>query len=78
MRRALAHAIDRELIVRTILDSLVPVDERPDPAAVVGLRAERASYDYDPAGARALLDEAGWTRRRGWRSRKDGSRSRSR
>ncbi len=39
VRQALAHAIDRELLVRTILDSLVTTVERTDPAAVVGVRA---------------------------------------
>ena len=61
VRRALTHAIDRELIVKTILDGLAPVVARPDSAAVVGVHRNVTKYAFDPAQARALLDEAGWT-----------------
>jgi len=60
VRRALTHAIDRELIVRTILDSLAPVIHGPIQAVSWAFTDQVARYDYDPARARALLDSAGW------------------
>ena len=60
VRRALTHAIDRELIVRTILDSLAPVIHGPIQPVSWAYTDEVAKYDFDPARARALLEEAGW------------------
>ena len=60
VRQALAMAVDRPLIVRTLLDGLVTVVNGPmqplSPAYEAGVR----SYDYDPKAAAALLDAAGW------------------
>ena len=79
VRRALAHAIDRDLIVGTILDSLVTTVERSDSAAVVGVRAEgrvvRARSGQSERAARRSGMEA---RRRTACERRTASRSRSR
>ena len=60
VRQALARSVDRELIVRTLLDSLVSIVNGPiqplSPAYEPNVRA----YPYDPAAARAGLDAAGW------------------
>ena len=59
-----ARARDRSRAARAH-DPRQPRDdgERPDPAAVVGVRAERARVRLRPGrGERALLDDAGWKR----------------
>jgi peptide/nickel transport system substrate-binding protein len=65
VRRALTHAIDRELIVRTILDSLAPVIHGPIQPLSWAYTDSVRRYAYDPARANALLDEAGWGERGG-------------
>ncbi len=60
VRRALAHAIDREAIVKTILDGQVTVVNGPIQPLSWAYEPNVARYDYDPAKARALLDSAGW------------------
>jgi peptide/nickel transport system substrate-binding protein len=60
VRRALTHAIDRELIVGTILDSLAPVIHGPIQPVSWAFTDQVARYDFDPPRARALLEEAGW------------------
>jgi peptide/nickel transport system substrate-binding protein len=60
VRRALAHAIDRELLVRTILDGLVTTVDGPIQPLSWAYEPDVARYAYDPARARALLDSAGW------------------
>ncbi len=60
VRRALTHAVDRELIVRTILDSLAPVIHGPIQAVSWAFTDDVRQYDFDPERARALLDSAGW------------------
>jgi peptide/nickel transport system substrate-binding protein len=60
VRRALTHAVDRELIVRTILDSLAPVIHGPIQSVSWAYTDSVVRYDFDPARARTLLDEAGW------------------
>jgi peptide/nickel transport system substrate-binding protein len=61
VRRALAHAIDRDAIVKTILDGQVTVVNGPIQPLSWAYEPNVTTYDYDPAKARALLDEAGWT-----------------
>lgn len=60
VRQALAYAVDRPLLVRTLLDSLVQVVNGPiqpmSPAYEPNVRA----YNFHPDSARALLDGAGW------------------
>jgi peptide/nickel transport system substrate-binding protein len=60
VRRALAHAIDRELLVRTILDGLVTTVNGPIQPPSWAYEPNVATYDFDPAKARAMLDDAGW------------------
>jgi peptide/nickel transport system substrate-binding protein len=60
VRRALAHAIDRELLVRTILDGLVTTVNGPIQPLSWAYEPNVAAYDFDPAKARAMLDDAGW------------------
>lgn len=60
VRRALAHAIDRDLLVRTILDSLVTIVNGPVQPLSWAYEPDVATYPFDPKRAAALLDEAGW------------------
>ncbi|NJK42726.1 MAG: peptide ABC transporter substrate-binding protein [Aquincola sp.] len=60
VRRAMAHAIDRTLIVNTLLDSLVTVVNGPIQPLSSAYEPDVTVYPYDPALARALLDSAGW------------------
>jgi peptide/nickel transport system substrate-binding protein len=59
VRQAIAHAIDRE----TIVNSLLPEGAEPAiefiPPAVNGWTDDVTTYDYDPERARELLTEAG-------------------
>lgn len=78
VRKALAHAIDRESLIKakfsgraTLASSFVPLGHwAHDP--------HTPSYDYDPEAARALLDQAGLTGnpRARWVLRCDSERSR--
>jgi peptide/nickel transport system substrate-binding protein len=61
VRRALMHAIDRELLARTILDGLAPVAHGPIQPLSWAFTDRVPRYTYDPPRARALLDAAGWT-----------------
>src|SRR6185369_10465291 len=60
VRQALAHAVDRDLIVRTILDSLVTVVNGPIQPLSWAYEPNVRKYDYDPAKARVLLELTGW------------------
>ena len=60
VRRAMAHAIDRNLIVNTLLDSLVTVVNGPIQPLSGAYEKDVTTYPYDPQRARALLDSAGW------------------
>jgi peptide/nickel transport system substrate-binding protein len=60
VRRALIHALDRELYVRTILDGLAPVAHGPIQPVSWAYTGDVKRYAFDPPRARALLDEAGW------------------
>ena len=73
MRRALAHAIDRETIVRTILDGLVEVVNGPIQPLSPAYEPQVATYPFNPAKARALLDQAGWIAGADGTRRKDGA-----
>ena len=72
VRQALTHAVDRELITKTILEGLAPITHGPvQPVSWAHNPAVR-QYAFDPARAKALLDEAGWTRRRRRRRARQG------
>jgi peptide/nickel transport system substrate-binding protein len=60
LRRALIHALDRELYVRAILDGLAPVAHGPIQPISWAYTDDIKRYSFDPVKARALLDEAGW------------------
>jgi peptide/nickel transport system substrate-binding protein len=60
VRRALISALDRQLFVRTILDGLAPVADGPIQPVSWAFSNRITRYPFDPAKARALLDEAGW------------------
>ena len=72
VRRALAHAIDRELIVRTILDGQVSTVNGPIQPLSWAYEPDVATYAFDPARANATLDEAGWKRGPDGKRAKDG------
>ncbi|MCJ2102025.1 nickel ABC transporter substrate-binding protein [Methylobacterium sp. E-046] len=74
VRRAINHAVDKDTLVRTVLDGLEP---RADflfapsvPYADLGLRP----YGFDRAAAARLLDAAGWLPGRDGVRMKDGRR----
>jgi peptide/nickel transport system substrate-binding protein len=60
VRLALMHAIDRNMLTRTILDGLAPVADGPIQPLSWAYTDQITRHDYDPARARALFDEAGW------------------
>jgi peptide/nickel transport system substrate-binding protein len=60
VRRALVLALDRGLYTRSILDGLAPVVDGPIQPVSWAYTSAVTHYRYDPARARALLDEAGW------------------
>jgi len=60
VRRALIHALDRELYVKTILDGLAAVAHGAIQPVSWAYTDQVARYPFDPVKARTLLDEAGW------------------
>lgn len=60
VRRAIMHAIDRDLMVRTILDGLAPVVHGPIQSLSWAFTDDVRHYEYDPNRARELLEAAGW------------------
>ena len=60
VRRALLHAIDRDLIAASILDGLAPVTHGPIQPMSWAYTEDVTRYAFDPARARSLLDEAQW------------------
>ncbi len=74
VRRALTHALDRELFVKTILDGLAPVAHGAIQPLSWAYTDQVTRYPFDPVKARALLDEAGWKVGAGGIREKDGKR----
>ena len=72
VRRAINRAVDKDTLVRTVLDGLEPRADflfgRNVPDADAGL----TPYGFDRAAADNLLDEAGWIRGRDGARAKDG------
>jgi peptide/nickel transport system substrate-binding protein len=60
VRRAFMHAIDRELIVKSILDGLAPITHGPIQPVSWAFTDDTVRYAFDAGRARTLLDEAGW------------------
>ncbi|MCE2941738.1 MAG: ABC transporter substrate-binding protein, partial [Gemmatimonadetes bacterium] len=65
VRRALWHAVDRTLLVRTVLDGLAPVVDGAIQPMSWAHAADVTGPSFDPAAAAALLDSAGWRDRDG-------------
>lgn len=61
VRRALAMAVDRAKMVRTVLDSLGMVAFGPAPRVLIPDTSTLRAIPYNVAAAKALLDSAGWT-----------------
>jgi peptide/nickel transport system substrate-binding protein len=59
VRQALAHAIDRETIVNSLLPEGAEVATNFMPPEVTGWAEDVTTYDYDPDRARELLAQAG-------------------
>ncbi|MGC9158834.1 MAG: ABC transporter substrate-binding protein [Terracidiphilus sp.] len=59
VRRAIACSIDRRLIIQTLLDGRARLAESLLPPDHWAFTGDVARYDYNPARARRLLDEAG-------------------
>ncbi|MBL8807588.1 MAG: ABC transporter substrate-binding protein [Rhodospirillales bacterium] len=63
VRRAIAHAIDRDFVVRTVFLGYAQVSDGPVPKNDPQFHAAGlAMPGFDPARANALLDEAGYRR----------------
>jgi peptide/nickel transport system substrate-binding protein len=63
VRQALAHAIDRDFVVKTIFLGYAKASTGPVPRDdSTFYTAEVPRYDFDPAKANALLDEAGYAK----------------
>jgi peptide/nickel transport system substrate-binding protein len=60
VRRAIAHAVRRDAIVRYIYQGTATPAVGPLPPNVWGARTDLVSFAYDPARARSLLAEAGF------------------
>jgi peptide/nickel transport system substrate-binding protein len=63
LRRALAHAIDRQEMVDTLIAGMSPVAHSflsPNQAAYRDIEAALPRYDYDPSRAAQLLDARGY------------------
>lgn len=61
VRQAIALAIDRGRLLRMAVDGQGVVAQQPVPAGSWAFAQDARRHPYDPAGARALLEEAGWT-----------------
>ena len=61
IRRAIAHAIRRDAIVRYVYQGLATPAVGPLPPNVWGARSDLVSFGYDPERARTLLAEAGFS-----------------
>ncbi|WP_456600547.1 ABC transporter substrate-binding protein [Blastococcus sp. SYSU DS0616] len=59
VRQALAHAIDRQTIVNSLLPEGAEVATNFMPPTVDGWAEDVPTYEYDPERARQLLEEAG-------------------
>ncbi|TQV82029.1 peptide ABC transporter substrate-binding protein [Denitrobaculum tricleocarpae] len=73
VRKALIHALDRETISAQLFQGRQPVAHASVSPLDSVHNPETPTYPYDPAKAKALLDEAGWSvMKRGIRHNADG------
>jgi len=61
VRQAIAYAIDRESIVKNLLQGQARIAHSILPQESWAYSTEQKTYSYDPAQAKKLLDEAGFT-----------------
>ena len=62
VRQALLMALDREAMINAVLEGYGTVATGPIAPLLAALyNSDVADYPYDPEGAKALLEEAGWT-----------------
>ena len=62
VRQALAHAVDRDAIVKTVLDNQVTIVNGPIQPLSWAYEPNVTVYAYDTAKANKLLDDDGWKR----------------
>lgn len=60
VRQALTHAIDRESIVQAVLDGAGQVAHGPGSPANWAFTEDVPKFEFDPAKASQMLEEAGW------------------
>ncbi|HLI50795.1 MAG TPA: ABC transporter substrate-binding protein, partial [Thermomicrobiaceae bacterium] len=74
LRQAVAYAIDSDAIIKSVLDGLATRNFGPMPIGDYGYNSaiEQYGYKYDPAKAKQLLDQAGWTASGGGTRKKNG------
>jgi peptide/nickel transport system substrate-binding protein len=60
VRRAIAHAINKEAIVRNLYQGAASVAVQGMPPSLFGYNHDIKGYEYDPAKARQLLADAGY------------------
>jgi peptide/nickel transport system substrate-binding protein len=60
VRRAIAYATDRKRLIDTVSYGVQVLNEGDQPRFLWAYDAALRSLPYDPAQARAMLDEAGW------------------
>lgn len=62
LRQAIGHAIDTQSIIDKVLYGFATLNRTPMPTGVFGYNPSLAQHSpsYDPAKAKALLEEAGW------------------
>ncbi|HEY8852103.1 MAG TPA: peptide ABC transporter substrate-binding protein [Gemmatimonadaceae bacterium] len=65
LRRAVAMSIDRSALVKSVLDTLGLVAVGPTVRAFPTTDTLVSQIPFDSAGARAILDSLGWSRRHG-------------
>ncbi|MDX6271942.1 MAG: peptide/nickel transport system substrate-binding protein [Acidobacteriota bacterium] len=61
VRQAIAYAIDRESIIKNLLQGQARIAHSILPQESWAYSTEQKTYNYDPAQAKKLLDEAGFT-----------------
>ena len=60
LRKALNMAVDREMIVQTLLSGSAVVARGPIPPGISGYDPSLSGYPYDPGVAAKLIEETGW------------------
>ena len=63
VRKALAHAINKEALVSLVYSGHAKPATGPIPSTIPSYTGDVEQYAYDPAKAEALLDEAGYPRK---------------